>query len=108
MEHTPPLSVEAVLDAAWKKRAAIGHGGLGPSPKTMDGPIRESTAAIDSRAIFRDRNRNPAHGDTVNGTNISVLMGLRGVEPLTSRLSGVRSNQLSYRPLRAKLSSPKS
>ena len=27
------------------------------------------------------------------------MVGLSGVEPLTSRLSGVRSHQLSYRPM---------
>src|SRR2546429_3354734 len=33
-----------------------------------------------------------------------LLMGLSGVEPLTSRLSGVRSNHLSYRRQRTYLS----
>jgi hypothetical protein len=34
-------------------------------------------------------------------TNNAVIkmVGLSGLEPLTSRLSGVRSNQLSYRPI---------
>ena len=31
--------------------------------------------------------------------NHTVSMGLGGLEPLTSRLSGVRSNRLSYRPI---------
>ena len=31
--------------------------------------------------------------------DLSLLVGLDGLEPSTSRLSGVRSNHLSYRPL---------
>ena len=30
---------------------------------------------------------------------ILILMGLNGLEPSTSRLSGVRSNQLRYKPI---------
>ena len=32
-------------------------------------------------------------------TVLFSLVGLNGLEPSTSRLSGVRSNQLSYKPI---------
>ena len=35
----------------------------------------------------------------VSNSFIRNLMGLSGLEPPTSRLSGVRSNQLSYKPI---------
>ena len=35
----------------------------------------------------------------VNSTSAKARMGLSGLEPPTSRLSGVRSNLLSYKPL---------
>ena len=41
--------------------------------------------------------------------SIMKMVGLGGLEPPTSRLSGVRSNLLSYRPIKfivQKLSSP--
>ena len=37
--------------------------------------------------------------DLSSRENTYSLMGLSGLEPPTSRLSGVRSNQLSYKPI---------
>ena len=43
--------------------------------------------------------RSIAAGDYINHRRpVSKLVGLGGFEPPTSPLSGVRSNQLSYRP----------
>ena len=35
-----------------------------------------------------------------HGHTKGMVVGLRGLEPLTSSLSGKRSNRLSYRPVR--------
>jgi site-specific DNA recombinase len=42
--------------------------------------------------------RTPTSVRVVDGSKMRHLVGLRGLEPLTSSLSGKRSNRLSYRP----------
>ena len=41
----------------------------------------------------------PALRDSENSVTIQLMVGLSGLEPPTSRLSGVRSNRLSYKPI---------
>ena len=60
--------------------------GAGGADRARTGDLRLARAAL-SRAELQPR-----------GALGAGLVGLSGFEPLTSRLSGVRSNQLSYRP----------
>ena len=65
--------------------------------------------AVASGGAYRDRTDDPLLAKQVlsqlseGPVNQTKMVGLRGFEPLTSPLSGVRSNQLSYRPIRASL-----
>src|SRR5207247_3537340 len=94
-------STEAKLLAATRTGGAAGTGC--PCAPALRAPITvaaTSTAKKGTRGIFEapssgsdaTKPRQPATGHR------DFLMGLSGVEPLTSRLSGVRSNHLSYRP----------
>ena len=48
----------------------------------------------------------PLKWDRVDGSTLPILVGLGGLEPPASPLSGVRSNHLSYRPIKLKDPSP--
>ena len=68
---------------------------------------------MDNGGASRDRTDDPllakqvlsqlSYGPIYIESYIYVLVGLGGFEPPTSPLSGVRSNQLSYRPMSALL-----
>ena len=72
----------------------------GGDNRDRTGNLRRARAALSQLSyipVFYKSNRSP---DRFHVGPRSVMVGLSGVEPLTSRLSGVRSNRLSYRPSR--------
>ena len=62
-----------------------------PGPLPLVGSTRVTLCAVWLILRIRASRFNPAPS--------LVLVGLSGLEPPTSRLSGVRSNQLSYKPI---------
>jgi hypothetical protein len=64
------------------------------------GPARFRNRLRDGPGKLRQRTGEPTAPQSVNAKRGRELtkVGLGGVEPPTSRLSGVRSNHLSYRP----------
>ena len=56
-----------------------------------DGEIRTLDPLL-ARQVLSQLSYTPIHA-------LGMLMGLSGLEPPTSRLSGVRSNRLSYKPI---------
>ena len=65
----------------------------GGADRNRTGDLRRAKPALSQLSY----SPNPIRDDPKAPCGILVV-GLSGFEPLTSRLSGVRSNQLSYRP----------
>ena len=67
---------------------------INSSKKKFSGVKRDRTAnLLNANQMLYQLSYNP-----LISSHKTWYVGLSGVEPLTSRLSGVRSNQLSYRP----------
>ena len=78
--------------AVFKVQRPCGHGG-DERGRTAD--LRLARAALSQLSYIPI-----SLGDIKPKLNVfGLLVGLGGFEPPTSRLSGVRSNQLSYRPV---------
>ncbi len=78
-------------------------------PPSAGGGERDRTAGLRlakpalSQLSYTPRRESPAkafQSPSFSCLRLIKLVGLDGIEPSTSRLSGVRSNQLSYRPFK--------
>ena len=84
---TLPTSLPLQRARRWR-RARGENGGAG---RDRTGDLRLAKAALYQLSY--------SPGGSAQGGGRSRVVGLSGFEPLTSRLSAVRSSQLSYRPV---------
>ena len=63
-----------------------------------DGEIRTLDPLL-ARQVLSQLSYTPIHSSILHAVTEDTRMGLSGLEPPTSRLSGVRSNRLSYKPI---------
>ena len=83
----------------WSSRLAAASTGASASEINREQRIARLSAALAGTDPRHHKKKSPPAPNRLRGTEIE--MGLGRVELPTSRLSGVRSNHLSYRPLRA-------
>ena len=106
-----PLAREIVVDDGDSLSQRVS-----PSPRSAPPPLRRSCFALccarrlARRAVARSASGPPTPARYRSGLRRGSLrserrlVGVTGVEPVTSSLSGTRSNQLSYTPLIARAS----
>jgi hypothetical protein len=83
---------QAVLDGR-VVRALFAGQKINGADRNRTGDLRRAKPALSQLSYSPSSIRDQLQASAEGG-----MVGLSGVEPLTSRLSGVRSSQLSYRP----------
>ena len=81
--------------ARWATKPSLVSGG-DSGARTRN--LRLAKPALSQLSYIPETGPARVPGKAGAGAELEALVGLGGLEPPTSRLSGVRSNQLSYRP----------